>query len=118
MNSMNFFKRKVKEPQPETISEVTVPEENPVQEASFDEMPEAESEVMPEAESEEMPEAESALIQEMEPEVLAEKTEEPAKKGFFQRLKDGLSKTRNNIVAGIDSVFSGFSPIEDYDLGR
>ena len=113
MNSMNFFKRKVKEPQSETISEVTVPEENPVQEASFDEMPEAESEVMPEAESEEMPEAESALIQEMEPEVLAEKTEEPAKKGFFQRLKDGLSKTRNNIVAGIDSVFSGFSQIDD-----
>ena len=113
MNSMNFFKRKVKEPQPETISEVTVPEENPVQEASFDEMPEAESEVMPEAESDEMPEAESALIQETEPEVLAEKTEEPAKKGFFQRLKDGLSKTRNNIVAGIDSVFSGFSQIDD-----
>lgn len=113
MNSMNFFKRKVKESQSETISEVTVPEENPVQEASFDEMPEAESEVMSEAESEEMPEAESALIQEMEPEVLAEKTEEPAKKGFFQRLKDGLSKTRNNIVAGINSVFSGFSQIDD-----
>ncbi len=40
-----------------------------------------------------------------------EKKEE--KKGFFQRLKDGLSKTRNNIVAGIDSVFSGFSHIDD-----
>mgnify|MGYP000814792419 FL=1 len=35
------------------------------------------------------------------------------KKGFFKRLAEGLSKTRNNIVAGIDSVFSGFSSIDD-----
>ena len=35
------------------------------------------------------------------------------KKGFFARLKAGLSKTRENIVHGIDSVFSGFSAIDD-----
>lgn len=35
------------------------------------------------------------------------------KKGFFGRLKEGLTKTRNNIVHGIDSVFSGFSNIDD-----
>lgn len=35
------------------------------------------------------------------------------KKGFFGRLKEGLSKTRNNIVNGIDSVFSGFSVIDE-----
>lgn len=33
--------------------------------------------------------------------------------GFFNRLKEGLSKTRNNIVHGIDSVFSGFSAINE-----
>jgi len=33
--------------------------------------------------------------------------------GFFSRLKEGLSKTRNNIVHGIDSVFSGFSSIDE-----
>ena len=33
------------------------------------------------------------------------------KKGFFARLKEGLTKTRNNIVHGIDSVFGGFSKI-------
>ncbi len=33
--------------------------------------------------------------------------------GFFSRLKEGLSKTRNNIVRGIDSVFSGFSSIDE-----
>ncbi|MCR5756156.1 MAG: signal recognition particle-docking protein FtsY [Acetatifactor sp.] len=35
------------------------------------------------------------------------------KKGFFGRLKQGLSKTRDNIVRGMDSVFNGFSSIDD-----
>ncbi|MCM1119099.1 MAG: signal recognition particle-docking protein FtsY [bacterium] len=35
------------------------------------------------------------------------------KKGFFSRLKAGLSKTRNNIVRGIDNVFNGFSSIDE-----
>jgi len=35
------------------------------------------------------------------------------KKGFWGRLVEGLSKTRANIVAGIDAVFSGFSAIDD-----
>lgn len=35
------------------------------------------------------------------------------KKGFFGRLVAGLSKTRDNIVAGIDSIFNGFSAIDD-----
>ncbi len=33
--------------------------------------------------------------------------------GFFDRLVQGLTKTRNNIVSGIDSIFSGFSNIDD-----
>ncbi len=35
------------------------------------------------------------------------------KKGFFKRLVAGLSKTRSNIVSGFESVFSGFSKIDD-----
>lgn len=35
------------------------------------------------------------------------------KKGFFARLKEGLTKTRDNIVNGIDSVFNGFSMIDE-----
>lgn len=35
------------------------------------------------------------------------------KKGFFGRLVEGLAKTRDNIVSGIDSIFSGFSAIDD-----
>lgn len=35
------------------------------------------------------------------------------KQGFFKRLVSGLTKTRENIAAGIDSIFSGFSKIDD-----
>lgn len=35
------------------------------------------------------------------------------KKGFFRRLAEGLTKTRDNIVAGIDNIFSGFSSIDE-----
>ena len=35
------------------------------------------------------------------------------KKGFFARLKAGLAKTRDNIVAGFDSIFSGYSSIDE-----
>lgn len=33
--------------------------------------------------------------------------------GFFKRLVSGLSKTRDNIVSGIDSIFHGFSSINE-----
>ena len=35
------------------------------------------------------------------------------KKGFFRRLVSGLTKTRDNIVSGMDSIFHGFSRIDD-----
>ena len=35
------------------------------------------------------------------------------KTGFFGRLVNGLSKTRNSIAQGFDSIFSGFSSIDD-----
>ncbi len=33
--------------------------------------------------------------------------------GIFSKLKSGLSKTRDSFVSGIDSIFSGFSEIDD-----
>jgi fused signal recognition particle receptor len=33
--------------------------------------------------------------------------------GFFRRLVKGLSKTRDSIVSGMDSIFRGFSSIDD-----
>ena len=35
------------------------------------------------------------------------------KKGFFGKLVAGLQKTRDNIISGMDSIFSGFSAIDD-----
>ena len=35
------------------------------------------------------------------------------KKGFFKRLVAGLTKTRDNIVSGFDSIFSGYSAIDE-----
>ena len=39
--------------------------------------------------------------------------EKEKKKGLFSRLVSGLTKTRNNVVSGIDSIFSRFSSIDD-----
>lgn len=35
------------------------------------------------------------------------------KKGFFGRLAEGLTKTRNHIRSGMDALFHGFSAIDD-----
>ncbi len=35
------------------------------------------------------------------------------KKGFFSKLVKGLTKTRDSIVSGMDSIFNGFSSIDD-----
>lgn len=35
------------------------------------------------------------------------------KQGFFKRLVSGLTKTRDNIVSGMESIFHGFSKIDD-----
>lgn len=35
------------------------------------------------------------------------------KKGFFSKLKEGLTKTRESIKSGFDSIFSGFSSIDE-----
>lgn len=63
-------------------------------------------------------EPEKTKVQESDQEaaILEDVFDEPEvkkKKGFFARLKEGLTKTRDNIVRGIDNVFSGFSTIDD-----
>lgn len=47
-----------------------------------------------------------------ETENAVEETDE-TKKGFFRRLVSGLTKTRKSILSGIDSIFNGFSNIDD-----
>ena len=52
------------------------------------------------------------------PEILEENTEEnkpekSKKRGFFGKLIDGLTKTRDSFVSGLENVFSGFSEIDE-----
>lgn len=44
---------------------------------------------------------------------MAEFDKENKKEGFFKRLMSGLTKTRDNIVNGMDSIFFGFSSIDE-----
>ena len=41
------------------------------------------------------------------------KPEKSKKRGFFGKLIDGLTKTRDSFVSGLENVFSGFSEIDD-----
>lgn len=41
------------------------------------------------------------------------KQESGEKQGFFRRLVSGLTKTRDNIISGMDNIFSGFSRIDE-----
>ena len=42
-----------------------------------------------------------------------ESAKKPKKKGFFGKLIDGLTKTRDSFVSSLENVFSGFSEIDD-----
>lgn len=54
------------------------------------------------------------LLEETQTEELLDSTKKKKeKKGFFKKLVEGLAKTRNNIAQGFDSIFSGFSSIDD-----
>lgn len=44
---------------------------------------------------------------------IEEGTEEPGKKGFFARLKEGLSKTTQNITGKIDQMLGNYTKIDD-----
>ena len=62
---------------------------------------------------EEVQEALEENIQEELQQSVEEKPQKEKKVGFFKRLVAGLTKTRNNIVSGIDSILKGFSKIDE-----
>ncbi len=122
-----FFKKKKKEVAEEIAEETlqeqadTVTEEDT--EVTEKTVADYENPVMEEPVEE--PEPEKAIdtaSEESEPvteEVIAgepqdEAEDQPApKKGWFARLKEGLTKTRDNFVAGMDSLFSNEDKIDD-----
>lgn len=54
-----------------------------------------------------------AVEEEIETESTEVEEEQEKKQGFFSRLVAGLTKTRDSFVSGIDSIFSGFSAIDE-----
>lgn len=56
---------------------------------------------------------EENILEEASIEGDSKETQKEKKRGFFQRLVSGLTKTRNNIVSGIDTLLKGFSSIDD-----
>lgn len=60
-----------------------------------------------------VPAAEAQSVVEAVPEVVAPVASEPARAGFFTRLKQGLSKTSASIGEGMASLFLGRKAIDD-----
>ena len=97
-------------------AEVEVAEE--LQSASAEEAAESEAQIEPEEdpedEREENPEQEEEWEEEREEaqEPQAAEPEAPAK-GFFARLKEGLSKTTQSFTSKLDNLFKGYKTIDE-----
>ena len=46
-------------------------------------------------------------------EEIEEASDKPKKKGFFARLKEGLTKTRDNFSKGMEAIITGYSDVTD-----
>ena len=86
------------EEQAEEVEELEDTVENQIEEVS------EELEDTAEYQAEEVEELEDSI---------EEGTEEPGKKGFFARLKEGLSKTTQNITGKIDQMLGNYTKIDD-----
>ena len=110
---MSFFKKMFgKKASIEEVGEIeeTKVEEEPEIEDEIEDVPEVQEELEEEdAETEEEPDEEAEQVEE-EPEA-----EEPVEKkaGFFTKLVQGLTKTRDNILDGVDNVLKSFTKIDE-----
>lgn len=112
-----FKMSKEKEEQtPETVAEEVTEEAESIEEEAK-ESSEAEPMEDTSEESSETEPTEDTSEQNSETESSENESEENSetekKQGFFSRLVAGLTKTRDSFVSGIDSIFNGFSSIDD-----
>ena len=112
-----FKMSKEKEEQtPEAVAEEVTEEAESIEEEAKESF-EAEPMEDPSEESSETEPTEDTSEQNSETESSENESEENSetekKQGFFSRLVAGLTKTRDSFVSGIDSIFSGFSSIDD-----
>ena len=108
--------------EPETVEskleEVTEPEtvESELEEITEPETVETEPEEVTEPETEE---SESEEVAEPETEAEASEPEEPQepekkkKKGFFEKIRDGLRKTKDSVIAKMQLVLNAFTKIDE-----
>lgn len=119
----------MEEPVEEELIQQEPVEEEPIQEEPVQEEPEQEAPVVEEAEEtveQEVEEVEEVAEEVISEEVVPEKSEEPEepqpeenhapvekKRGFFSKIKEGLTKTRKAMANTLGSVFTGFSSLDD-----
>lgn len=65
------------------------------------------------AETQEIAEAADTFEETEEVAEEEETPEEPAKMGFFSKIKSGLKKTRDNIMSGVENVLKSFTTIDE-----
>ena len=100
------------ESEPETVE--TEPEEvaEPETVETEPETVEAESEVVPESEIVEVDSEEFEEPEASEPEEPQE-PEKKKKKGFFEKIRDGLRKTKDSVIAKMQLVLNAFTKIDE-----
>ena len=88
------------EPEPEEVAEPETVETEP------EEVAEPETE---ESESEELDETEAEASEPEEP----QEPEKKKKKGFFEKIRDGLRKTKDSVIAKMQLVLNAFTKIDE-----
>ena len=97
--------------QPEESPEAEAPEQDA--EAEETEPAEAPEDAEPAEEPAEASEPEEAEQPEESEEVPEEEPEKPKKKGFFAKIRDGLRKTKDAMIARMQQVVNTFTKIDD-----
>ena len=101
------------EPEPEEVAEPETIEPEP-EEVAEPETEESESEEVAEpeteeSESEELDETEAEASEPEEP----QEPEKKKKKGFFEKIRDGLRKTKDSVIAKMQLVLNAFTKIDE-----
>ena len=96
------------------LEEVTEPEtvESELEEVAEPETVEVESEAVAELETEEVESEEFEEPEASEPEEPQE-PEKKKKKGFFEKIRDGLRKTKDSVIAKMQLVLNAFTKIDE-----
>lgn len=98
-------------PAEDSAEDDAAPEKTP--EAEEPEPAEASEDAEPAKEPAEAPEPEEAEQPEEPEEVSEEEPEKPRKKGFFAKIRDGLRKTKDAMIARMQQVVNTFTKIDD-----